>query len=163
MKSRIIFFRRMAVLLAAVAGLAALTGCFRAPKAEGFKPGLGEIMASQQSRHAKLWFAGENGNWPLAGYELDEIAEGFGDAVAFHPVHEKVPRPLTELVPQFMDGPLAGLRKAVDAHDKAAFEKAFDTMTTGCNGCHQAAEHGFNVVRRPAFPAFPNQDFAPGK
>ncbi|MGE5413642.1 MAG: hypothetical protein ACM3NW_05660, partial [Syntrophomonadaceae bacterium] len=39
-------------------------------------PGLGELMTFNQMRHAKLWFAGEAGNWKLARYELDELGEG---------------------------------------------------------------------------------------
>src|SRR5262249_46301319 len=50
------------------------------PRVEAARgPGLGEIMALQQMRHSKLWFAGSAGNWPLAEYELDELKEGFGD------------------------------------------------------------------------------------
>jgi hypothetical protein len=42
-----------------------------------YVPGLGELMSANQMRHAKLWFAGEAGNWPLAAYDLDELKEGF--------------------------------------------------------------------------------------
>ena len=38
---------------------------------ESYQPGLGEMMALQQMRHIKLWFAGSGGNWPLADYEID--------------------------------------------------------------------------------------------
>ena len=41
---------------------------------------IGEIMVLQQLRHIKLWFAGRAGNWPLAGYEIDKLKDGF-DAV----------------------------------------------------------------------------------
>src|ERR1700722_13760816 len=46
---------------------------------EPYQPGLGEIMALQQMRHIKLWFAGRAGNWPLADYEVGELQEGFDD------------------------------------------------------------------------------------
>lgn len=58
-----------------------------APQANASQPyviGLGEIMGLTQMRHAKLWFAGEAGNWPLSAYELDELKEGFDDAVTYH-------------------------------------------------------------------------------
>ena len=127
----------------------------------GFAPGLGEIMGMNQIRHEKLWFAGANGNWPLAAYELDELQEGLDDAVKYHPTHDKVPEPLGRLVPRFTSSPLQQLRQAVEAGDKAAFGKAFDALTAGCNGCHEAASFGFNVVKRPASPPFTNQEFAP--
>lgn len=40
---------------------------------------LSGIMAQQQMRHIKLWFAGTAGNWPLADYEIDGLKEGFDD------------------------------------------------------------------------------------
>src|SRR2546423_10183558 len=58
---------------------------------EPFTPGLGEIMTLQQMRHLKLWFAGQANNWPLAGYELDELKEGFEDIVKYFPVKDEVP------------------------------------------------------------------------
>lgn len=126
-----------------------------------FAPGLGEIMGLNQIRHDKLWFAGENGNWPLAAYELDELQEGLDDAVKYHPMHEKVPEPLERLVPRYTSSPLQQLRAAVEAKDKTAFARAFDALTAGCNACHAASSFGFNVVKRPTAPPFSNQDFTP--
>lgn len=129
--------------------------------AEPYVPGLGEIMTLTQMRHAKLWFAAEAGNWELAAYEIDELREGLADAVRYHPQHKQIPESLAVLVPGYMDGPLNALSAAVNAHDVAGFEGAYDEFTAGCNGCHQATEFGFNVVRRPSTPPVSNQDFAP--
>lgn len=123
--------------------------------------GLGEIMGLNQMRHAKLWFAGRAGNWPLAAYELDEMREGFDDAKRYHDHHKGVPQPLSKMIPAFVDPPLAELDKAVAARDKAAFTVAFDHLTDGCNGCHRAADFGFNVIQRPTVPPYSNQSFAP--
>jgi hypothetical protein len=57
----------------------------RRPAEPQYKPGLGEIMTLTQMRHMKLWFAGQNANWPSASYELDELNEGLSDAGTFHP------------------------------------------------------------------------------
>src|ERR1700692_621005 len=48
---------------------------------EPYAPGLGEIMTLTQMRHLKLWLAGAAKNWELADYELDELKEGFDDAI----------------------------------------------------------------------------------
>lgn len=64
-------------------------------------------------RHLKLWYAGEARNWALADSELDELEEGFADAMRFHPEHKDSPRPLTELIPEFTRGPTEALRRAV--------------------------------------------------
>src|SRR5580700_8297167 len=44
-----------------------------------YTPGLGEFMLSIQEHHAKLWFAGKNGNWDLADFEMGEIQETITD------------------------------------------------------------------------------------
>src|SRR5206468_10927171 len=93
----------------AVALVLALSSARAQPK-EPFTPGLGEIMTLQQMRHLKLWFAGQAGNWPLAGYKLDELKEGFEDIVKYFPTKDEVPT-----------GPMASavIEKAVAALDNA--------------------------------------------
>ena len=130
------------------------------PQPAGYAPGLGEIMALQQVRHTKLWLAGAAANWELAAYETDELEEGFADAMRFHARHKSSPQPLTQAIPTYMDPPLADLRRAIEAKDQGRFEKAFDTFTLGCNGCHAATQFAFNVVVRPQQNPFPNQVFA---
>ena len=125
--------------------------------AEDYAPGLGEIMAATQMRHLKLWYAGQAGNWELASYELDELEEGFADAVRFHPEHKQAPRPLTELVPEFTAEPVAALRAAIAKRSQAEFVAAHDELTRGCNACHGAAEFSFNVVTRPTGNPYTNQ------
>jgi hypothetical protein len=158
--------------LACAALLAAAPACERpavagradeasSPAGGTYVPGLGEIMSLNQMRHLKLWLAGRDGNWALADYEIDELEEGFADAVRFHPHHKDAPRPLAELVPEFTRGPLDALRRATARHDEAAFTAAFDSLTEGCNGCHEAAGFGFNVVVRPTGNPYTNQRFRP--
>ncbi|MFY9551920.1 MAG: hypothetical protein WAU32_12275, partial [Thermoanaerobaculia bacterium] len=132
-----------------------------AAAAGGYVPGLGEMMSLQQMRHTKLWLAGEAGNWKLASYELDELKEGFEDIVRYHATHKESPVPVDEAVGTIMREPLAQLSRAIEKKDRAAFRKAYDTFTEGCNACHQATDFGFNVVVRPRSNPFPNQLFAP--
>ena len=124
-------------------------------------PGLGELMTFTQMRHAKLWFAGEAGNWKLASYELDELGEGFGDVERYHPTHKDSPVPIRDSVEKIMREPLAEVGRSIEAKDRARFERAFDAVTDGCNRCHQATNFGFNVVQRPTSNPFSNQAFAP--
>ena len=158
-----------AKIIGAFVAAAFLAGCSQtkapAPQPSDQPPpyviGLGEIMGQNQMRHAKLWFAGKDRNWPLAQYEIDEMREGFGDAVTYDNHHKEVPRPLSELVPEFVGGPLDDLDKAVKAKDETAFVASFDELTAGCNGCHHEANFGFNVITRPTAPPFTNQVFEP--
>jgi hypothetical protein len=145
--------------------VAALTTSFAAYAAEtsteNYLPGLGEIMSATQMRHAKIWFAGKAGNWELAHYELDEIREGLNDAVKFHPLFKGVP--VSAMVNRLTDQPLAELDAAVAAKDRARFSKAYDSLTGACNACHQAAGHGYIVIKRPGASPFSNQAFGPAR
>jgi hypothetical protein len=131
------------------------------PAAPPYTPGFGEIMTLTQMRHAKLWLAGDAGNWPLAAYEVDELKEGFDDLVAFHPTHKDSPVPIAQVVPKMMATPLKDVEEAVGAKDRDRFTRAFDDLTKGCNGCHQATNFGFNVVVRPKDNPYVNQIFQP--
>ena len=124
-----------------------------------YSPGLGEIMALQQMRHAKLWFAGRARNWELADYELDELKEGFVDVGRLFPTHDKVV--LTSMVEAVIAKEIPNLAQAIEARDSGKFAGAFDRLTAACNGCHQAANHGFISVRRPGALPYTNQSFAP--
>ena len=131
------------------------------PRVEAARgPGLGEIMSLQQMRHSKLWFAGSAGNWPLAGYELDELKEGFDDVRKLFPTHDGVR--LTPLLDVVEKAAMPDLAKAIAAQDAAKFADAFDALTAACNGCHQGAKHGFIMIQRPTSLPYSNQSFAPG-
>ena len=157
--------------LITVALLALVGSACRQPPAPGatpssaaagaYTPGLGEIMTLQQMRHAKLWLAGEAGNWDLAVYEVKEIGEGFDDVVKFHPTHEDSPVAPKDAIPRMVTAPLADVRAAVERKDAKGFEQAYDTLTKACNDCHKATNFGFNLVQRPTTNPFPNQIFAP--
>ena len=118
-------------------------------------------MTLTQMRHAKLWFAGQAANWPLAAYELDELHEGLADAATFHPTHKDAELPIPELIDKIMTDPLGQLEKAVMARDGSGFTQAFDAVTEACNSCHRATKFGFNVVTRPIANAYSNQSFQP--
>jgi hypothetical protein len=131
------------------------------PSTAPYTPGLGEIMTLTQMRHLKLWFAGAAKNWDLAGYELDELKEGFDDAVKYFPTRDDVP--IADLIGSTVMPELPNLKRAIDAHDGAKFAAAFDKLTAACNACHQAAKHAFIVIQRPATSPYANQSFAPPK
>jgi hypothetical protein len=122
---------------------------------------LGAMMGQQQMRHIKLWFAGEAGNWKLAAYELTELKDGFDEIVRYHKTHKESPVPIDEAVETIVKEPLSELAKAIEKKDKAEFRKTYDTVTDGCNSCHQATNYGFLVIVRPKANPYSNQDFAP--
>jgi hypothetical protein len=131
------------------------------PAAAGWVPDLGDLMLQQQMRHAKLWFAGEAGNWKLAAYEIAELREGFEEIARLHPTHKDAPVPIDQAIETIIKEPVDNLSQAIAKADRKAFEEAFDNVTAGCNGCHEATDYGFSVLQRPKSNPFPNQNFAP--
>lgn len=150
-----------AALGVAIVAALAIAACNGSGAGESYTPGLGEIMTLTQMRHAKLWWAGTAGNWPLAAYELDELEEGFADAVRFHPTHKTSQISIAEALPAITTEPLDHLRAAIEKRDSEAFTHAFDALTAACNSCHRTTDFAFNVVQRPQVNTFSNQDFAP--
>ena len=128
---------------------------------EPFQPEIGEIMMFQQLRHAKLWFAGQMGNWPLAEYEVKELREGFETVSKYYPTFNNVP--LAQMIDAIRDTNFAELDKAIADHDRGKFSRAFDGLTQACNACHQGNDLGFIAIRRPTSPPFSNQSFEPKK
>ena len=112
--------------------------------------GLGEIMALQQMRHIKLWFAGSAANWPLADYEIGELKEGFDDATKLLG---------GDVVRQHVGEPMTALETSIDSKDGVAFAAAFDELSGGCNACHRTLDHGFIVIQRPQLLPYSNQNF----
>jgi hypothetical protein len=125
-----------------------------AAASEPYVPKIGEIMALQQMRHIKLWFAGRAANWPLADYEIGELKEGFDD----------VNRQLGgDTVEKAVGAQISALEKVVGAKDRAAFGDAYDNLTAGCNGCHRTLDHPFIVIQRPSSQPYGDQSFAAQK
>jgi hypothetical protein len=153
------FLTCLIVVACAIVGVA----CRRAFSGVGgaYAPELGELMALQQMRYTKTWFAGQAGNWTLAAYEVDELGEGFEAVVKFHPTHENSPVAPKDAIPRMVTQPLADLKAAVARRDNSAFEETYDALTTACNNCHQATNNGFIRIQRPDANPYPSQVFVP--
>lgn len=119
-----------------------------------YRPGLGEFMLGIQVHHAKIWFAGTAGNWELTRFEMDELKEAMDDVRTFC-----TDRPEIKAL-SMIDAPIDSLNDAVNKKDEALFRKSFGVLTNTCNGCHQATNHAFNVIREPSAPPYTNQDFS---
>lgn len=129
-------------------------------KPEPYVPGLGEFMtAAVQPHHIKIWMAGHAGNWALAEYEAKELRETFEDIATYQPVWNNFP--IGKLAETNLVPPLDELDKAIKDKSQTGFKKAYDTVTAGCNSCHQATGNAFIAIKTPSGPDFPDQDFAP--
>ena len=112
-----------------------------------------------QIRHAKLWLAGNAGNWQLADYQIEELKEGLEDVVSHFPVYKDMP--VGQMIEATIMAPIDDVEKAIKSHDRAKFVSTFDRLTEACNRCHQAANRAFIVIRRPSGAIFTNQSFPP--
>ena len=126
---------------------------------ERFSPGLHTLMVELQHRHASLWFAGEAENWPLSDYFLHELEELVETIEEVHPEYDGIP--VARLLGEMTAPALERLEEAVDGGDGAAFQTAFDQLTTGCNACHAASDRAALVVQRPTVPPVTNLRYAP--
>jgi len=120
---------------------------------ETYKPGLGEFMSGIQVHHAKLWFAGQNQNWPLADFEIHEILESLDDIKNFCS-----DRPETKSI-GMIDLAIDSVSNAIQQKNLNSFKTSYVLLTNTCNNCHKETEHGFNVVTIPTNLPVVNQDF----
>ena len=118
-----------------------------------YSPGLGEFMVSIQLHHSKLWFAGQNGNWELANFELGEIQETLNDIN-----HYNKDRPEIRDLPMIYS-PMDSLTSAIKNKDPVAFNRGYVFLTNTCNNCHQVTKHVFNKIKIPDGPPVTNQVF----
>jgi hypothetical protein len=151
-------------MLAASLGIAAYLGVLPLAWAQGhptaYVPGLGDLMnGSVQPHHIKLGLAGQNANWALAGYELDELREAF-EAVAQYQRRWN-DKPIAEMQAAIMNPPLEAVEAAIKAGSREGFVRAYAQVNTGCNSCHLGTERAFVVIRTPVGSPFADQEFRP--
>jgi cytochrome c1 len=116
-----------------------------------YTPGMGELMSNIQLHHAKLWFAGDNQNWPLAKYEESLIISAFKKIQQYHA--NKPEAKIATMINPALDS----VELSIDQKNKASFKRGFIFLTTTCNSCHQATKRPFNVIVSPTAPPITNQ------
>ena len=125
-----------------------------------FNPQMSALMSMLiQPRHAKLGLAGKEENWPLAGYALKELRQGFLVTARAVPRWKGLPVP--DLFEAAVWAPLTLTDFAIKASEPRQFVEAYARLTAGCNACHATTDHAFVVIKAPDASAFPNQEFTP--
>ena len=121
--------------------------------ADAYKPGFGELMTSIQTHHAKLWFAGINQNWKLAGFEIHEINEALENIKKYQ--SERKESKSIDIITPAIDS----VKTAVKNKNLQYFNKSYISLTDACNRCHKLTDFEFNIVKIPDKQSFSNQDF----
>jgi len=124
---------------------------------ETYKPGFGEFMSSIQIHHNKLYFAGENKNWELANFEVQEIMESLEDISKY--CNDREESKSIQMIQPAIDD----IKNAISQKNNQLFTSSYIVLTNTCNNCHYATNHAFNVVKIPDLPPFSNQSFIPTK
>lgn len=128
---------------------------FPGPTSESYVPRLSQIMSVIQSQHMKLWLAGSARNWELAAFELAQLTDSLGEAAT---LYSGIP---SANVAKLTD-PIKSISDAIAAKDRQAFSKAFESLTNGCNACHQSMRRSFIVIQAsPTNGPFGDQLFPP--
>ena len=123
-----------------------------------YVPGVGDLMhLLVQPRHAKLGLAFEEKNWPLAAYAFKELQQALGTVGKVQPKWRNLTVP--EMIESMTGESMRDLDEAIQAKNAKQFAQAYEDLTSGCNSCHTALNHGFIVIKTPEASAFSNQEF----
>jgi hypothetical protein len=129
-----------------------------ASEATSYLPSISDFMiATIQPRHVRLWIATRGGDWAFAAYELGNLKGAFDRLGRAHPMEHEIP--LQDMISSVTAQPFADLHKAIESKDQVAFSKGYDDLTSACNSCHQATNHGVVVIRAPTDSSVSDQDF----
>jgi hypothetical protein len=120
----------------------------------GALPSQSHTMADVEFHFANLWFAGKNGDWPLATFYFNETRSHLNWAVRVRPVRRVTSgeldlRPMLEGIETTG---LADLKTAIDNKDSTGFDTAYRAMMSQCYACHVAAEKPFLQPHIPESP-----------
>jgi hypothetical protein len=109
------------------------------------------------ARHVRLWVAARSGDWSFAAYELGNLKGAFDRLGRAHPVEHEIP--LQDMISSVTAQPFEDIHEAIESKDGVAFAKAYGNLTSACNSCHQATNHGVVVIRAPTDLSISDQDF----
>jgi hypothetical protein len=124
-------------------------------KFDGLVPDQAAIMTHVGYHFTNLWFAVDQENWPLADFYLGEARNNIKWAVRSKPFR-KGPNgetvDLNAIATALDTTQMAGLKKAIDAKQKAQFVTLYAETQSQCYGCHKASGKPY---LRPQVPASP--------
>jgi hypothetical protein len=125
---------------------------------KGLVPDQSHAMSDVGYHYANLWFAGEQGNWPLADFFFGEVRSHLNWAVRIIPVRKDLQGRDVDLraILQAIDtSSLKDLQQTIAAKDKTKFEAAYRVQLQSCYSCHEASGKPY---LRPQVPQRPPLD-----
>ena len=105
-------------------------------------PGTGVAMRGVSDSFDNMYYAAKGGNWALAAY-MSDVMQNYMSPIQI--TQKEVYTPWTEFVNANLRDEGA-LKKARDAKDMPAFEKAYSATINNCNTCHTTL--GFKFIKK---------------
>ena len=124
-------------------------------KYDGLVPDQAAIMSHVGYHFTNLWFAADQENWPLADFYLGEARANVKWAVRSKPFRKGPNGENVDLgaIAQALDNTnFGGLKKAIDAKEKAQFVTLYTETLSACYACHKASGKPY---LRPQIPTSP--------
>ena len=104
--------------------------------------GMDVAMVETGYRYIELYWAGRDGNWDAATYQIDKIRLAIENGIERRPKRAAAAQP-------FLVGSLAAMREAAVARDARLFGERFESLTAACNACHAMEKVAFFEVSPP--------------
>lgn len=120
---------------------------------------IADVMAKLQRHMNKLWFAGNEENWDLAGFYVHELEEAMHEISDGNVVEDNIQ--LSPMMDKYGLLPLNGLEKSIKEKNKEELIATFNESVIACNNCHKLSQHSFIQITIPESPALDNQQYTP--
>src|SRR5262245_37026167 len=131
---------------------------------KGVVPDQAHAMSDVGAHYTNLWYAGQNENWPLAQFFLDETKSHLRWAVRIIPKRKDAEGREIDL-----QGILTGLETstfkdldaAIKEKSRTKFEATYKVQLEGCMSCHKASNKPYLRLRLPEKPEAAIVEFRP--
>jgi hypothetical protein len=128
-------------------------------------PSQSHTMQDVAFHWTNLWFAGQQGNWPLARFYFDEAHQHIEWTIRIRPIRQDPDGRDVDLpsIFQAVDSTLfAAVKIAIEQQNAAQFAAAYKNSLDGCYSCHKSSGKPYLHPVIPTAPAQTIIDFSPG-
>jgi hypothetical protein len=98
--------------------------------------GLDMAMVETGYRYSELYWAGQDGNWEYANYQLNKIKTAVENGLERRPKRAASAQ-------NFLNTSIPGMRTAIEKKDTGAFNQEFRIFQSSCRACHVTEKVAF--------------------
>jgi hypothetical protein len=127
-------------------------------------PSQSHTMQDVAYHWTNLWFAGQQGNWPLARFYFDEAHQHIQWTIQIRPIRKDPDGRDVDLqsIFQAVDSTLfAAVKIAIEQKNGPQFATAYKNSLDGCYSCHKSSGKPYLHPVVPTVPAQTIIDFSP--